>query len=70
MNLAEIKKLPLRERFQILDLAPWEDLSDKIEDIELTQADRDLIDAPLSSIKSGETEILNWDVVKHTIGQA
>jgi len=69
MNLAEIKKLPLRERFQILE-APWEGLSDTIEDIELTQADRDLLDARLSRIKSGETEILNWDVVKDTIGQA
>ena len=69
MNVAEIKKLPLREKFQILE-ALWEDLSSKIEDIELTQTDRDLLDTRLSKIESGESKILDWDDVKHTIGQA
>ncbi len=69
MSVAEITKLPVREKFQILE-ALWEDLSDKIEDIPLTGADRDLLDHRLARIESGAAKILEWDDVKPTIGEA
>lgn len=49
--------------------ALWEDLSDKIEDISLSQVDQDLLDHRLTRIKNGEAEILKWDEVKHSIGE-
>jgi len=69
MSVTEIKALPVREKFQILE-ALWEDLSEKIEDIPLTQADRDLLDHRLARIESGEAKILEWDELKDSIGEA
>lgn len=68
MSVTEIKRLPLREKFQILEVL-WEDLSDHIADIPVSKVDRELLDARLERIDSGETEIHDWDEVKHSIGR-
>jgi len=68
MSVTEIKQLPLREKFQILETL-WEDLSDHIADIPVSKADRDMLDGRLERIASGETKIHDWDEVKRSIGR-
>lgn len=68
MSVTEIKQLPLREKFQILE-AIWEDLSDHIADIPVSKAEKKLLDVRLERIASGETQIHDWDEMKHLIGR-
>ena len=68
MSVAEIRQLPLREKFQILE-ALWADLSDRVESIPLSPAEESLLDSRLQRIESGQTQIHEWDEVKDSIGK-
>ena len=67
MSIAEVTKLPLREKFQIME-ALWADLSQHVEKFELPAEHRALLDARRERVASGESTLYDWDVVKHTIG--
>jgi putative addiction module component (TIGR02574 family) len=67
MSIAEVRRLPLREKLQILEVI-WEDLSAKVDEMEISDAERKLLDSRLDRVRSGETKILDWEEVKHTIG--
>ncbi len=68
MSVAEIRQLPLREKFQILE-ALWGDLSECIDDIPVSEREKTLLDARLARIESGHAQIHNWDDVKDSIGK-
>jgi len=68
MSIAEVRKLPLREKFQILE-AIWDDLSTQLEDMDVSPAVRELLDNRLERIENGATEVHDWDTVKFSIGQ-
>ena len=68
MSVAEIRKLPMREKFQILE-ALWGDLSDRIDGMPLSETEKTLLDSRLDRIESGQAEVLNWDDVKGSIGK-
>lgn len=68
MSIAEVRKLPLREKFQILE-AIWDDLSMQLEDMDVSPAVRELLDNRLERIENGATGVHDWDTVKFSIGQ-
>jgi putative addiction module component (TIGR02574 family) len=67
MSIAEVRRLPLREKLQILEVI-WEDLSAKVDEMEISDAERKLLDSRLERVRKGEARILDWEEVKHTIG--
>lgn len=69
MSIAEIKELPLREKMQILE-AIWEDLGERVEGMEISDKERELLDGRLERVRNGEVEIHDWDAVKDSLGRS
>ena len=67
MNVAEVQKLPLLEKFQILEVI-WADLNSQIDSTPISQSERALLDSRIDRVDSGVAAILDWDDVKHSIG--
>jgi putative addiction module component (TIGR02574 family) len=68
MSATEIAKLTLREKFQIME-AIWADLSKQAEQFEIPDDHLQLLDARRARVASGESTLLDWDEVKHSIGR-
>lgn len=69
MSIAEIRNLPLREKFQILE-AIWDDLSSRMDEMAVSPAVRDLLDERMDRVRSGAAEVHDWDAVKFSIGRS
>ncbi len=69
MNIAEIKKLPMREKFQIME-ALWQDLSSDVENADIPAEHKAILDKRFEQAESGEMKFLDWDKVKNTLGRA
>lgn len=67
MSLTEVAKLPLREKFQIME-AIWADLSERAEKFEIPAEHKALLDARRERVANGESTLHDWDAVKHSIG--
>ena len=68
MNVDEVQSLPLREKFQILEVI-WADLNSRIDSDPVSQSERTLLDSRIERVDSGAAAILDWDDVKHSIGK-
>ena len=68
MSIADVKSLPLREKFQILEVI-WDDLSARIDDMSVSPAVRELLDERIERVRSGSAEVHDWDSVKFSIGR-
>jgi hypothetical protein len=68
MSIAEVRSLPLREKLQIME-AIWEDLSSRVDTMEISPGERELLDSRVQRVRDGETEIHDWDSVKNSIGR-
>lgn len=68
MNIAEVRNLPLREKFQLLELI-WDDMSHRMDEMAVSPAVRDLLDARVERIRNGSAEVHDWDSVKFSMGQ-
>lgn len=68
MKLADVRTLPLREKFQILE-ALWADLSSRVDSAPVSQSTRALLDSRIERVDSGAAAVLDWDEVKHSIGK-
>lgn len=68
MSIAEVRSLPLREKFQILE-AIWDDLSARVDEMGVSPAVRDLLDERIERVRSGSVEVHDWDSVKFSIGR-
>ncbi len=68
MNLAEVQTLPLREKFQLLEVL-WADLSSRVDSEPISESVRVLLDSRVERVESGAAAILEWDEVKHSIGK-
>lgn len=68
MSVTEISKLPLREKFQIME-AIWAELSERAERFEIPPEHLKLLDERRARVESGETPLHDWDTVKHQIGR-
>ncbi|MFM2171814.1 MAG: putative addiction module component [Verrucomicrobiota bacterium] len=69
MSIAEVRNLPLREKFQILELI-WDDLSLHIDEMSVSPAVRDLLDERIERLRRGSAEVHDWDSVKFSIGRS
>jgi hypothetical protein len=67
MSIAEIVKLPLREKLQIME-AIWEDLRDHADRFEVPLEHRALLDSRRERVATGIASLRDWDTVKHSIG--
>lgn len=69
MSIAEIRSLPLREKFQILE-ALWEDLSVRMDEMSVSPDVKDLLDERIERVRNGVVEVHDWDSVKFSIGRS
>lgn len=67
MSIAEIRKLPMREKFQIME-ALWEDMRDTVDNHEMSEADKALLDRRRAKVDAGEEKLLEWEDVRNTWG--
>ena len=68
MSIAEVSKLPLREKLQIMETI-WLDLRQRVEELEAPDEHRRLLDSRRQRVASGETSLRDWDHVKDSIGR-
>jgi len=68
MSIAEIRRLPLREKLQILEEF-GEDLRPHVKMSEVPLEHREILDARRGRVTSGQSNLRNWDEVKHSIGK-
>jgi len=66
MSIADIRSLPLDEKFQIME-ALWQDLREPIDDSPAPDWQKDLLDRRHEAVQSGAEQILDWDDVKKSI---
>jgi Putative addiction module component len=69
MIVADIAKLSLREKLQIME-AIWEDLRGRVNAMDVPDEHRRILDERRARIASGEANLLEWDQVKHSLGRA
>ena len=68
MGIADIKKLSLREKLQVMEII-WDDLRGVVEGADIPQAHKDLLDERRNRVASGNVELRSWDEVKDSIGK-
>ncbi len=68
MDIAEIRRLPLREKLQLME-ALWEDLRSNAGDIPVPDWHKELLDERRKAVEEGQEEILDWDQVKNSLGR-
>ena len=64
----EIKQLPAEEKIRIMEVI-WDDLRERFEGSELSQALKDLLDSRRARVRTGEAQLLDWDTAKRNIGR-
>jgi len=69
MSIAEIKKLPLADKLQIME-ALWEDLCSQPEQVEIPEWHRQLLDQRRKALEAGQEEVFDWDAIKDSLGSA
>ena len=67
MSIAEIKRLPLSEKLQIME-ALWEDLRSNADAILVPDWQKDLLNARRRAVEQGQEQVLDWDDVKDSLG--
>lgn len=67
MSVAEVRKLPLREKLQIME-AIWQDLAEHVESCDVPLVHREMLDRRRARVAAGAVELRDWNTVKHTIG--
>lgn len=64
MSITEVRNLPLREKFQILE-AIWEDLSARVDEMSVSPAVRDLLDDRAERMRNGSAEVQDWAIISY-----
>jgi hypothetical protein len=67
MNIAEIRKLPMREKFQIME-ALWEDMRDRVENSDIPDDHKRILDECLARVAAGDEKLIDLDEAKKMIG--
>ena len=68
MSVTEISHLPLLEKLRIMEMI-WEDLRQRADRIDVSPAQRELLEGRRARVESGQSRILDWDSVKNGIGK-
>ena len=69
MSIAEIKELPMREKFQIMETL-WEEMRVIADNADVPECHRKTLDARRAVVASGDEKLLSWDKVKDSIGRS
>jgi putative addiction module component (TIGR02574 family) len=69
MTVADISKLSLREKLQVME-AIWEDLRGRINFMDVPAEHRQILDERREKVASGESVVIPWDRVKNSLGRA
>jgi putative addiction module component (TIGR02574 family) len=67
VTIAEIKKLPLHEKLQLME-AIWEDLRANADAVLMPNWQKELLDARRKAVTEGRERVLDWDEVKDFLG--
>lgn len=68
MSVTEISQLPLLEKLQIMEVI-WEGLRQRADGMDVSAAERELLDDRRQRVANGQAMILDWDAVKDSIGR-
>ncbi len=68
MATIEISSLSSREKFQLME-ALWDDMRHKAGESVIPKDHQIILEARWARVQSGETELLDWDDIKETIGK-
>jgi len=66
MNAEEIKALPIGRKIQIME-AIWEDFRDRFDRLELSDAQKNLLDRRRARMREGSAQLLDWESVKRNL---
>ncbi len=69
MSITEITDLPLREKFQIMELL-WDDMRSSVDSAGTPEEHKELLDSRRRRVADGEVSLMDWDRVKNTVGRA
>jgi putative addiction module component (TIGR02574 family) len=67
MTIAEISKLPLNEKIEIME-AIWEDLRSQAETVPVPDWHKDLLDARQKAVEEGREKVHEWNEVRKSLG--
>jgi putative addiction module component (TIGR02574 family) len=68
MQVSEILQLSVAERIQIVEDI-WDSISVSPEDLELSQAEKSVLDKRLESYKQQPNEGIEWETLKKNLSQ-
>jgi hypothetical protein len=68
MSLAEIRKLPIREKFQILE-ALWEDMREEAEEADIPDSHKKILDDCEAKVLAGEERFYSLEEARNVIGR-
>ncbi len=69
MTTDEIKRLPIDQKVQIMEVL-WNDLRERFERAEIPASVKRLLDERRERVSSGQSQLLDWDSIKGTLGRA
>ncbi len=67
MSIAEIKKLPIREKFQIME-ALWDEMRPEIEAAEISESHKVILDDCHARVAAGQEALVDWSIAKNRFG--
>jgi putative addiction module component (TIGR02574 family) len=65
---ADIKALPLAEKIQIMETL-WEEFRSNYDESEISLEMKNLLDQRRQRVRSGESHLVDWEIVKNKIGR-
>jgi putative addiction module component (TIGR02574 family) len=68
MSIVEIKQLPMREKFLIMETL-WEEMRAIADNANLPEDHRRILNTRREEVESGREKLLKWDDVKDRIGK-
>jgi putative addiction module component (TIGR02574 family) len=68
MTLTEIRRLPVKEKLQIMEVL-WEDLRSQVQEEPVPEWHKELLDNRQKAVEAGREKILDWDQIKDSLGK-
>jgi hypothetical protein len=69
MTAEEVKALPIDSKLQIMETI-WEDFRARFERMDISSAQKDLLDERRIRVRNGAAQLLDWDSAKGSIGRS
>lgn len=66
MTIAEIKRLPLTEKLQLME-ALWDELRNNADALLVPEWQKTLLDARRQAVEEGREQVYDWDTVKESL---